>query len=178
MEIGQQKTAVVALKCAAVLPLAVPPIMRLALLLTLSLLLPPTIAGAQEATQTSELPLTQLQLGMHIVRAEVANTDESRVHGLMGRKALPGNQGMLFVFERPDRQAMWMRNTLIPLSVAFIGDDGRILNIEEMKPQTEDVHPSKGDAKFALEMSGGWFANKGIKAGDRIKGLENAPPAH
>lgn len=123
------------------------------------------------------LPTMRLQIGMHIVQAEIANSEDTRSHGLMGRTALPGNSGMLFVFEHPDTYSMWMKNTLIPLSVAFIDEKGVILNIEEMKPLTETVHPSAGPAKFALEMSGGWFAKKGVKPGDRFKGLESAPAA-
>ena len=110
--------------------------------LAAALLALPALAGAQTGPQP-ELPRTQLSAGIHIIRAEVANTEESRRSGLMFRRELPGNDGMLFVFENPDVQCFWMRNTLLPLSIAFITDDGTIVNIEDMAPQTEDPHCSK-----------------------------------
>jgi len=88
---------------------------------------------------------------------------------------MAANQGMLFVFPRAERHCMWMRNTYIPLSVAFIDDQGKILNIEDMKPQTETSHCANAPARFALEMNRGWFAEKGIKPGQRIGGLEKSP---
>ena len=97
--------------------------------LAAALLALPALAGAQTGPQP-ELPRTQLSAGIHIIRAEVANTEESRRSGLMFRRELPGNDGMLFVFENPDVQCFWMRNTLLPLSIAFITDDGTIVNIE------------------------------------------------
>lgn len=117
------------------------------------------------------LPQARLQIGMHLVQAEVANTPESRTQGLMRRTELARNQGMLFIFEDPQRQAMWMRNTLLPLAVAFIDRQGVILNIEEMQPRTDTVHPSAGPASYALEMNSGWFSGHGIKPGDEVKGL-------
>jgi uncharacterized membrane protein (UPF0127 family) len=119
----------------------------------------------------------RLQIGMYVINAEVANDEATRSHGLMGRKELAGNDGMLFVFAQPGSYAMWMKNTVIPLSVAFIDPDGVILNIEEMKPLTETPHSSAGQAKFALEMSSDWFAKKRINPGEQIRGLESAPPA-
>lgn len=119
--------------------------------------------------------LFELNIGIHRVHAEVANTPSSRSQGLMYRKQLPDNQGMLFVFVQPGVQCMWMRNTLIPLSVAFIDAQGRIINIEEMQPQTEDQHCAGQPAKYALEMSAGWFARRGIKAGMPISGIDGAP---
>ncbi|CAB3664712.1 hypothetical protein CEY09_20030 [Achromobacter marplatensis] len=117
------------------------------------------------------LPTTQLSAGIHIIRAEVANTDATRRDGLMFRKELPGNDGMLFVFEQPDVQCFWMRNTLLPLSIAFIADDGTIVNIDDMAPQTEDPHCAKKPVRYALEMAQGWFDQHGIKAGRKIDGL-------
>ena len=108
---------------------------------------------------------------MHVVRAEVANTFDTRGRGLMFRESLAANQGMLFVFEDAGSHCMWMKNTLIPLSVAFISADGTIVNIEDMKPQTEDTHWSKGPALYALEMRKGWFAEKGIGPGAVVKGI-------
>lgn len=112
-----------------------------------------------------------LSIRGHRIRAELADTPESRMTGLMGRRSLAQDTGMLFVFDRPAPQAMWMKNTFIPLSVAFIAADGRILNIEDMSPQTEDVHQSAGAVLYALEMEKGWFARKGIGAGDRVEGV-------
>src|ERR1700674_1591695 len=119
----------------------------------------------------------RLQIGMYIIQAEVASDEATRSHGLMGRKELAGNDGMLFVFAQPGYYAMWMKDTLIPLSVAFIDSSGVILNIDEMEPLTEMTHSSAGQAKFALEMSSGWFTKKHIKRGDQIRNLDNAPPA-
>jgi len=112
-----------------------------------------------------------LSIRGHRIRDELADTPESRMTGLMGRRSLAQDTGMLFVFDRPAPQAMWMKNTFIPLSVAFIAADGRILNIEDMSPQTEDVHQSAGAVLYALEMERGWFARKGIGAGDRVEGV-------
>ena len=129
-------------------------------------------AGAQAQTgPQAPLPTTQLSAGIHIIRAEVANTDATRRDGLMFRKELPGNEGMLFVFEQPDVQCFWMRNTLLPLSIAFIADDGTIVNIDDMAPQTEDPHCAKKPVRYAPEMAQGWFAEHGIKAGRKIDGL-------
>jgi len=111
-----------------------------------------------------------LRVRGHAIRAEVANTEESRRTGLMFRRSMPEDNGMLFTYERPGIQSMWMKNTLLPLSVAFIGRDGRILNIEDMKPQTLDSHCSTKPVRYVLEMHKGWFAKRGIKAGSRIAG--------
>ncbi len=118
-----------------------------------------------------------LSAGIHRIEAEVANTAESRAQGLMHRKSMTGNHGMLFVFPLPSPQCMWMRNTLIPLAVAFIDEQERIINIEEMQPQTEETHCARQPAKFALEMPAGWFKNRGFGAGTPITGLNRAPAA-
>jgi uncharacterized membrane protein (UPF0127 family) len=91
--------------------------------------------------------------------------------GLMQRRSMPANQGMLFVFTQPQRHCMWMKNTLLPLSVAFLDDEGRILNVEDMQPQTEDNHCAARPARFALEMNLGWFRQKGIRPGQKIDGV-------
>ena len=116
-----------------------------------------------------------LKINGHSIRAEVANSEEDRRMGLMFRKSLAENQGMLFIYEKEGRYAMWMKNTNVPLSVAFIDKNGAILNIEDMEPQTEDSHGSKGVAKFSLEMNQGWFKKRGIKKGDHVAGLERIP---
>jgi uncharacterized membrane protein (UPF0127 family) len=126
--------------------------------------------GALPAVNTG-LPTISLSIGGHRITAEVAATDEQRAVGLMNRFSLRPDHGMLFVFDRPEPQSFWMKNTYMPLSIAFIGSDGRILNIDDMAPQTETSHRSAGPALFALEMRHGWFAERGIRAGDRVEGL-------
>jgi uncharacterized membrane protein (UPF0127 family) len=123
---------------------------------------------AQDRAQS--LPAIQLTAGFHLIRAEVAQRPGERAIGLMHRPSMPANDGMLFVFEAPERQCFWMKNTLLPLSIAFLGDDGRIVNIEEMKPQSLDSHCSEKPVRYALEMNAGWFAKKGLKPGGRITG--------
>jgi hypothetical protein len=131
----------------------------------------PLAAAAQD-----RLPTLTLNAGIHLIQAEVANTFSSRAQGLMFRKSLGANRGMLFVFAEVERQCMWMRNTYVPLSVAFLDERGVILNIADMRPQTEDSHCSRAPARFALEVNQGWFAAKGIKPGAKISGIEKAPP--
>ncbi len=120
------------------------------------------------------LPLVELTAGIHRIHAELADTDASRMRGLMFRESLEPNHGMLFVFERPEANCMWMRNTLLPLSVAFIADDGSIVNVEEMKAQTDDAHCAARPVRYALEMDGGWFKSHGLRAGSRIQGIAPA----
>ena len=95
----------------------------------------------------------------------------------MYRDRLPENTGMIFLYPKKALAAMWMKNTRIPLSVAFIDETGRILNIEDMTPHSEQSHASRGDAAYALEVNLGWFGKRGIKAGDRVLGLDKLPPA-
>ena len=122
-----------------------------------------------------ELPQVNLSAGIHVVRAEVANTNESRAQGLMFRKALGPNEGMLFVFQQDEAYCMWMKNTLIPLSVAFIDAKGMIVSIHEMSPRTENSHCAASAARYALEMNAGWYRAKGIQRGMRITGIDKAP---
>jgi uncharacterized protein len=96
--------------------------------------------------------------------------------GLMNRKSMPTQHGMLFVFDADARHCMWMKNTLLPLSVAFLDEQGIILNVEEMKPQTENTHCATRPARYALEMNEGWFSRRGLKAGTALKGIDRAPP--
>lgn len=124
--------------------------------------------AAQDAPQ--RLPATTLTAGFHLINAELAHTPEQRAVGLMHRPSMPANDGMLFVFERAGEQCFWMKNTLLPLSIAFLADDGTIVNIEDMKPQTLDSHCSAKPVRFALEMNQGWFARRALKAGTKIKG--------
>ena len=127
-----------------------------------------TLASAQDGPQ--KLAQVRLNAGIHNINAELASTPQQREIGLMFRSAMPVNDGMLFVFDQPGQQCFWMRNTLIPLSVAFIGDDGSVVNIDDMKPQTLDSHCSAKPVRFVLEMNEGWFAKRGIKAGSRLRG--------
>ena len=126
------------------------------------------LASAQDGPQ--KLAQVRLNAGIHNINAELASTPQQREIGLMFRTAMPANDGMLFAFEQPGKQCFWMRNTLIPLSVAFIGDDGSVVNIDDMKPQTDDSHCSARPVRFVLEMNEGWFAKRGIKAGSRLRG--------
>jgi uncharacterized membrane protein (UPF0127 family) len=128
------------------------------------------------ACARAELPAVQLTAGMHLIRAEVADTMGTRMEGLMYRKAMPQNAGMVFVFEEVAQHCMWMKNTNIPLSVAFIDDAGAIVNIEDMQPHTEQSHCAARPARFALEMNKGWFAQRGIKPGAKLRGLEKLSP--
>ena len=139
-------------------------------------LLTTACANAQNAAQPT-LPTTQLSVGLNLITAEVAKDNASRQVGLMHRKALASNHGMLFVFDFRATQCMWMRNTLVPLSVAFIGDDGRIVNIEDMQPKTEDSHCSATPVRYALEMPQGWFAQRKLGPQSLIKGIPNTSTA-
>lgn len=121
------------------------------------------------------LPVIELTAGFHRIEAEVAATDNHRQTGLMNREAMPQQRGMLFVFTQENTHCMWMRNTLLPLSVAFIDGEGAIINIENMQPHSEDNHCAKRPARYALEMNRGWFSQRGIAAGSKLRGLERAP---
>jgi uncharacterized protein len=125
-------------------------------------------AAAQDGPQ--KLASIRLNAGMHLIQAEVAQTPAQRQIGLMNRPSMGANEGMLFVFEAPAQQCFWMKNTLLPLSIAFLADDGTVVNIEDMKPQTLDSHCSRQSVRYALEMNVGWFAKRGIKPGTRLTG--------
>jgi hypothetical protein len=127
------------------------------------------------APAMAEMPRMELNASFHRIEAEVAADQANRMQGLMNRRSMATNQGMLFVFPQKDRHCMWMRNTFLPLSVAFIDEEGKIINIEDMKPQTDDSHCAARPARFALEMNLGWFSGRGLKPGQRIGGIEKAP---
>ncbi len=125
---------------------------------------------AQNAPQL-DLPRTKITAGMYLIDAQVAATPDQRSTGLMLRQHMPPSEGMLFVFDRPGEQCFWMKNTLLPLTAAFLADDGTIVNLADMKPQTTDSHCSRQPVRFVLEMNQGWFDKKGIKAGARLGGI-------
>jgi uncharacterized membrane protein (UPF0127 family) len=129
------------------------------------------------SAQADPLITYPLRIKKHEIRAEIANTEQDRLRGLMFRDKLGENSGMLFLYPRAEVSAMWMKNTRIALSVAFIDAHGRILNVAEMEPFSEEAHASSGAAAYALEMNRGWFRKQGIKAGDRVEGLKDLPPA-
>ena len=124
---------------------------------------------AQERPQLT-LPHARLQAGMYQIDAQLAATPTQREVGLMHRSEMPQHEGMLFVFDEPAEQCFWMKNTVLPLTAAFIADDGTIVNLVDMKPQTTDSHCSAKPVRFVLEMNQGWFHKKAIKAGDKLSG--------
>jgi uncharacterized protein len=119
-----------------------------------------------------ELTLT---LGNQRIRAVVANTPESREQGLMHQTKLCQNCGMIFIFSKADRYSFWMKNTPLPLSIAFIEEGGRILNITEMQAHSTRSHVAQGAALYALEMNKGWFTKNGISSREQVHGLAEAP---
>jgi uncharacterized membrane protein (UPF0127 family) len=137
------------------------------LLLTSTLLL--LCAAGAQAQQAFKV--TRLTAGMHMIKAEVAANDPQRQQGLMFREKMEGNAGMVFVFDQPAKQCMWMKNTLLPLSVAFLDDKGVVINVEDMQPKTLESHCSAKPARYALEMNLGWFKQRNIKPGIAIGGL-------
>jgi uncharacterized membrane protein (UPF0127 family) len=133
-----------------------------------------TLAQAQQQPQLN-LPRVKLGAGMHQIDAQLALTPEQRQIGLMFRAEMPQLEGMLFMFEEPAQQCFWMKNTLMPLTAAFVADDGTIVNLVDMQPQTTDSHCSAKPVRFVLEMNQGWFAKRAIKAGFRLTGKPFAP---
>ena len=129
------------------------------------------LALVMPAFAEAPLPVMRVQVAGHALKVEVVTTPELMAKGLMFRQKLGKNDGMLFVYADPGYHSMWMKNTLIPLSVAFIDGDGRILNIADMEPQTLDSHVAAGPARYAIETNRGWFAERKIKAGDKVTGL-------
>jgi uncharacterized protein len=127
----------------------------------------PTHSHAQQRG----LPVVSLTAGMHVIQAEVASTPSTRSIGLMQRTKLPSNHGMLFVFEKPQKQCFWMRNTPLLLSIAFLADDGDIVNMADMTPLSDEPHCSKEPISYALEIKQGWFTQHGLNAGSKLKGL-------
>jgi len=124
------------------------------------------------AASATTLPTLPLQIGIYIVQAEIAADNESRARGLMYRTEMDTNKGMLFIFERPGVQCFWMKNTFIPLTTAFLDDQGKIVNMADMTPQTEKPHCSKQPVRYVLEMNKGWFTTRGVKEGAVVKGIK------
>lgn len=141
----------------------------IAALLAAVALLAPSWTLAQQVPQM-DLQRVKLSAGMYVIDAQVALTPEQREIGLMQRKDMPQHEGMIFIFEQPSQQCFWMKNTLLPLTAAFVADDGTIVNMADMKPQTTDSHCSTQPVRYVLEMNKGWFAKKGIKAGSKLGG--------
>jgi uncharacterized membrane protein (UPF0127 family) len=131
-------------------------------------------ALAQDGPQP-RLPTTPLNAGMHVIQAELAISPTQQAMGMMFRTEMPGNEGMLFVNEDSSVRCFWMRNTLIPLTIAFIADDGTIVNLADMQPRSDQSHCSAKPVRFALEMRQGWFAKRGIAAGFRLRGKPFKP---
>ncbi|MDR3159545.1 MAG: DUF192 domain-containing protein [Zoogloeaceae bacterium] len=131
--------------------------------------------GVSLPTAWAQTPMPRAELSISLFRilADVAATPEQRGAGLMWRRGMARHEGMLFVFPRADRHCMWMKNTFIPLSVAFLDEEGRIINIRDMQPQSENNHCANAPARFALEMNLGWFAEKGVGSGARVEGVES-----
>lgn len=130
-----------------------------------------TAAPSANSQQVARFPVISLSAGMHIIKAEVAAREAERQQGLMYREKMGPNEGMVFLFDAPAGVCMWMKNTFIPLSVAFIDESGKIVNIEDMQPKTTDSHCAKKPVRYALEMNLGWFRQKNIKPGMVIEGL-------
>lgn len=133
--------------------------------------------GSPAHAAGTELPEIELSVNGHRLTVEVAHTEAARARGLMQRRILPENRGMLFVFREPGRHAMWMADTYVPLSVAFLDERGRIINIADMEPHSREPHAAARAAKYALEVNRGWFRARGIGPGAQVEGLERAPPA-
>ncbi|SEP90407.1 hypothetical protein SAMN05421693_11012 [Ectothiorhodospira magna] len=138
-------------------------------LLLVTACLPPQAQDRHGAA--ADLAVISLHIGDHPLTAEVADTAPLRAQGLMFRESLPPDHGMLFVWEQPEPVAMWMLNTPLPLSVAFIDEQGRILNIARMQPHSRTLHHAAGPTRYALEMQQGWFEDRGIQSGDQVQGL-------
>ena len=147
-------------------------LLHLPRLLAAVALLSPLPASAQPSEPNPTLPHVFLQAGIHRIKAEVADSGDERSRGLMLRKSLQANSGMLFVFENAALHCFWMKNTLIPLTIAFLDEDGTVVTLTDMQPHNEASNCPAKPIRYALEMDQGWFKAKGIKTGDRISGLQ------
>ena len=150
------------------LPMLCAPKKNLKLLIVTAMFFLPTAYATDQLGPQLELETIKISAGMHLITAQVAMTPEQRQTGLMLRKEMRQQDGMIFVFEQPAKQCFWMKNTLLPLTVAFVADDGRIVNLADMKPQSLNAHCSDEPVRYVLEMNQGWFAKKGVKAGTKL----------
>jgi uncharacterized membrane protein (UPF0127 family) len=123
----------------------------------------------------TRLPRTTLRAGSQAIEAEVARSDAERERGLMGRKSLGPREGMIFVFDRDERLSFWMKNTPLPLSIAFISVEGRVTQIEDMEPFSERIIRSRLSVRYALEMRQGAFAELGVAEGDTVRFPDGFP---
>ena len=147
--------------------ISIKPTLLLAAALLAALISSP--AHAQDGPQ-GRLQTIELTAGMHVIRAELAITPIQQQTGMMFRRSMGSNEAMLFVNDEADKRCFWMRNTLLPLSVAFIADDGSIVNVADMTPRSDESHCSAKPVRYALEMNLGWFAKRGLKAGSKLRG--------
>jgi uncharacterized membrane protein (UPF0127 family) len=129
-----------------------------------------SVCGHAQNSPQLDLPRTQITAGMYLINAQVAATPEQRATGLMYRQQMPSGEGMLFAFEQAAQQCFWMKNTLLPLTAAFVADDGTIVNLADMKPLSTESHCSSKPVRYVLEMNQGWFGQKGLKAGSKLSG--------
>lgn len=136
-----------------------------------------TAPAAAQGQPQMNLPRIEITAGMHRIEAQVAASPQERQTGLMHRKEMPAHEGMLFVFEQPATQCFWMKNTLLPLTAAFVDDDGTIVNLANMQPQTETPHCSAKPVRYVLEMNQGWFKRHKVTPGMQLKWLQTQPAA-
>lgn len=131
---------------------------------------PMPVPAVPSVSPQLNLPRAQLSVNMFRIDAQLARSPNERQIGLMHRQEMPEHEGMLFIFEEPNVQCFWMRNTLLPLTAAFVADDGTIVNLADMQPLDETSHCSKKPVRYVLEMNQGWFAKRNIQPGTRIRG--------
>jgi hypothetical protein len=129
-----------------------------------------SLTGHTQDAPQMDLPRIKITAGMFLIDTQVAASPEQRSTGLMFRQQMPQSEGMLFIFDHPSEQCFWMKNTFLPLTAAFVADDGTIVNLADMKPQTTESHCSAKPVRYVLEMNQGWFTKKGIKAGFKLSG--------
>jgi uncharacterized protein len=143
---------------------------RLAMMAVFAALAASALGASAQGQPQPKLPTITLAAGMHLIQAEVAATLPQQMTGMMFRRQMGSNEGMLFVYDEPAPRCFWMRNTYVPLTIAFVADDGRIVNLADMQPLNDASHCSAEPVRFALEMNQGWFAKRGIAPGFKLRG--------
>jgi len=143
---------------------------RLAMMAVFAALAAWAMGASAQGQPQPKLPTITLGAGMHLIQAEVAATLPQQMTGMMFRRQMGSNEGMLFVYDEPAPRCFWMRNTYVPLTIAFVADDGRIVNLADMQPLNDASHCSTEPVRFALEMNQGWFARRGIQPGFKLRG--------